>query len=79
MMWNGLKMEILHFGFGNMMFTYTMNEVEITKKALVKDLGILIDSDLNFRAHTAKVVRKCQAVTITDPNCCSILLKMYVN
>jgi ribonuclease P/MRP protein subunit RPP40 len=52
------KCKSLHLGNQNPGHQYVMNGNPLTKTSAEKDLGVMVDEDLKFHVHTAKVVSK---------------------
>ena len=46
----------------NLLHEYTMGSVKLKKTNCENDLGILIDNELKFHLHTAKVAKKCKSL-----------------
>ena len=55
---NTEKCTVLHIGFSNPCYQYTMNEMKLGTVHEEKDLGVIVDSELKFRKHCAAAVKK---------------------
>ena len=60
---NQSKCKVLHIGNGNPRINYSFLEEPLTKVADEKDLGVLLDSSLNFGDHIQKSVNKAKSRT----------------
>lgn len=49
-------------GSKNSKFSYYLGEEELSSAELERDLGVLIQSDLSFRAQARKVAQTCQSI-----------------
>ena len=55
---NTEKCKVLHIGFSNPCYQYTMNGMKLGTVHEEKDLGVIVDSELKFRKHCAAAVKK---------------------
>jgi len=49
---------VLRLGNRNVSFTYNFNNLALTNMSVVRDLGVLIDSDLKLSSHIDTMVTK---------------------
>ena len=56
------KCESLHFGHANPRRTYMLGDDQIKNVDQAKDLGVLVDDQLKFHAHTARAVSKANRI-----------------
>ena len=57
------KCKSLHLGSNNRHHSYTMDGNPLSQTTVEKDLGVYIDEELKFHAHTARVVAKAFQIT----------------
>ena len=50
------KCKIMHIGRSNPQYTYSMDGTELTKTVKEKDLGVLMESNLEFDQHIKGIV-----------------------
>ena len=55
---NVQKCKVMHLGYRNQMQDYKLNGIPLQSVSNEKDLGIVIDSELNFHLQTAQIVAK---------------------
>ena len=48
--------QILHLGRGNMSISYNISNIDLPNVCVVKDLGITIDSRLDYSDHIHTIV-----------------------
>ena len=53
------KCETIHFGRNNPMLVYSINGSKLPTSNLIQDLGVNVDSSLNFAKHTLIIKSKC--------------------
>ena len=56
------KTHVLHFGYGNPKFNYTMNGSRISDATSAKDLGVIIDSACTPSEHVQNISKKANGV-----------------
>ena len=49
------KCKVLHMGNSNPNHCYTMSNIPLTRTAEEKDLGVIMDNELNFHKHTYSI------------------------
>ena len=68
MKFNSDKCKMLHLGRNNLKFNYTIREGEINvplKETICeKDLGINVDTLLDFNSHISEIVKKLEVCPI---------------
>ena len=69
---NASKCGVLHLGANNLNHTYYVNGHALQNFSTVIDLGIEIDSDLNFKCHMEAIVKKAR-------NRCAVFLRNYIS
>ena len=69
---NVAKCELLHLGKSNFLFNYGLNGLLLPSPTRARDLGVLIDSSLNFTDHISSIVSKARSH-------CSVFLKSFVS
>ncbi len=57
------KCLVLHLGFCNPRTSYFTGQIEIQSVNLVRDLGVVMQHDLKFHEHCAKVVRTASCIS----------------
>ena len=62
MKFNVNKCAVLHFGFNNLHYQYFMDGNQLESKEEEKDLGIYINTSMNFSKHCAISVKKANQV-----------------
>ena len=83
---NVSKCGVIHFGRNNPVNKYSIANSQIPSSDRYKDLGIIVDSQLSFKYHTAELVKKSflmskcilRSFSKRDPQLLSKLFKTYV-
>ena len=63
---NAEKCKVMHFGKNNPEHYYVLNNHVLEKSEQEKDLGVIIDKNLKFHAHTAAAVKKANPSSWLD-------------
>ncbi len=66
------KCELLHLGKSNFCYNYGLYGAKLPSPTRVRDLGVLIDNELNFSDHISSIVSKARSR-------CGIFLKSFVS
>ena len=65
LLFNQAKCKILHIGDNNPNYKYFIgegaNRIELETSAIEKDLGVLVDNELNFESHIDYVIKKASS------------------
>ena len=56
---NVKKSFVIHFGPNNNKYSYNVNGLLLDSKENIRDLGILVDKNLNFSEHMSLVKTRC--------------------
>ena len=83
---NASKCKVMHFGHHNPTHSYHLNEHILEKTDHEKDLGVIIDNNLKFHAHTAAATKKAnqflgvikKSYSTRDPRTITTLYKTMV-
>ena len=59
---NATKCKVMHFGFKNPKYPYHLNGHALAVTDQEKDLGVIIDNNLKFHAHTAATSKKANQI-----------------
>ena len=54
------KCSVMHLGPNNPLGKYTLGHVQVREATSERDLGIMMDNELKFHVHAAKVTKKCK-------------------
>jgi len=57
-----LKTVVLHFGYGNPRYQYTMNGCTISDASSVRDLGVIVDESCSPSSHVQTITKKANGV-----------------
>ncbi len=57
------KCSVLHLGFCNPKTHYFISQTEIQSVNSVRDLGVIMQHDLKFHEHCAKVIRTASTIS----------------
>jgi hypothetical protein len=67
------KCKLIHFGHGNLNFSYNINGFTISLTEVERILGVLVDSKLNFKEHIYTCVKKAYCISNLITNNLSFL------
>ena len=59
---NVKKCKVMHLGFGNANYSYTMGDRKLDVTDCEKDLGVFVDPSLNFSQHCQKTANKANSI-----------------
>ena len=59
---NESKCKVLHFGHNNEKRDYTMNDHRLEAVRFERDLGVIVDDELNLHMHTATATKKANQI-----------------
>src|SRR6266496_2690629 len=62
----------MHLGKSNPRFNYGINGVQLPNPALIKDLGVFMDSSLSFSSHVASICAKARSR-------CAVYFKSFIS
>ena len=62
MSFNVDKCKIMHLGYGNMKHEYNLNGSILAETKEERDLGVLVDNELNFSKHIRSIVAKANKI-----------------
>ena len=59
---NETKCKVMHFGYQNAKHTYRLNNHRLEVTNAEKDLGVIIDDNMNFHIHSAAAAKKANQI-----------------